>query len=76
MKESSLTINVYVDPGTDISAAFIQAVALASKCDVCVSFTFNGVTCIAFPNGSPSAGVMEFGESLKSDRPHKFAIAG
>jgi hypothetical protein len=75
MKESHLTVQVAVDPGTRIEDAFSEAVSLASKLDLCVTFNFNDVTCTAFPAGSPSEGVKEYSKSVGKDSRYKFAFA-
>ena len=50
---SSLWLTVEVAPGADISSTCDEAVALASKAEITIWFSFNGVKCLARPNDNP-----------------------
>lgn len=70
-----LSITVSVDPGTSIDDAFNEAVTLAGRVGVEIEFTFNGVSCHAFPYGDPQQGVKEFHDALLSKHQYKHAFA-
>lgn len=46
---SNLSITAEVLPGTDVTVAAREAVALANRLGVTVRYDFNGVLCIAVP---------------------------
>jgi len=71
----SISLKIECSPGSDITDAFQESVNLANKLNICIDFTFNGVYCMAKPNGVIRNGVEEYHEALKDKSQHKFARA-
>lgn len=59
-----ITIEVKIDPGCLITAAFEETLALANRLGVVISFEFNSVTCMAIPGGSAEAGMENYHEVI------------
>lgn len=55
-----MRIKVEMDAGTSINDAFVQAIRLAKKLEIKVDFNFNGVLCVAYPNGDAVKGADEY----------------
>lgn len=66
-----LSLKVEFTSGDIIANAFAEAVAIATKLDVCVEFKFNDVTCIAFPGGDWEAGAKMYHDRIS----HKYPVA-
>ncbi|HAO26766.1 MAG TPA: hypothetical protein DCQ68_01910 [Chryseobacterium indologenes] len=64
-----VTTKIEIDPGTTIHKAFVESIRIAKILKCKVQFVFNGVICIAHPNGSPDVGVESWqnthGKSVK-----------
>lgn len=75
MRNSSLSLTVEVDPGTEIVNAFKDAIALPNKLKCTVEFKFNEVTCMANPGSDPESGASSYYEAIQSKRTYKIAVA-
>lgn len=67
----SIEIQVVVSAGSDIETTCKEAITLASKLDLIISFNFNGVTVLAKPFVTPSKLVEKFRKELKKDSQYK-----
>ena len=72
---NNLTMKVEVIPGTDVSKAAEQAVALANRIGIAVEYNFNGVTCWARPGGDYEKLSEACYAKIGSNEKHKFATA-
>ncbi|HEX6171371.1 MAG TPA: hypothetical protein VFZ33_16905 [Chitinophagaceae bacterium] len=66
-----LTIKVEAQPGSEIEQTFQQAIELSKKLDCWIDFNFNGVHCMANPNGNPKTGAENYHKAIRSN--HKYA---
>lgn len=69
------TLKLECDAGSSIDSAFLTAIVIADKLDVCVEFIFNDVTCMAFKNGNIHKGVNEYYQKLNSTAKIKIATS-
>jgi len=72
---SNMTIKSEFDVGTSIENASKEAMRVSQMLNVCVEFNFNGVTCIAMPNGTPHMLSENYMKVLKSETQHKNAFS-
>lgn len=70
---SKIFIKVEATPGDDIGDAIVEAVALATRMQVCVEIPLNGVKVFAKPGADALALFRAWEHELGSRRPHKFA---
>lgn len=64
-----VTIEVRIQPGTDLKTAFEESIELAKRIGVYVDFKFNGVHCGTGPYGNAENGVKRFHEAINGDEP-------
>ena len=69
--KASIKIEIVV--GTDIEQAYKEAVRLATALNVYIEFDFNGVHCLAHPNGNPAVGAEHCRRVLAYGMEHAFA---
>jgi hypothetical protein len=69
----SLELHVDIFAGADIETTCKEAIELATKLNLIVTFNFNGVTVMAKPNVTPSKLVERWREELTRDSPYKIA---
>ena len=55
-----LTIKVRILGGATIESAFKEAIRLATELSCKIEFNFNGINCIAFPDGDYLKGVENY----------------
>ena len=72
---STLWLDVEVSPGSDISEACQDAIALAEQLGITIWFEFNGVKCGARPGDDWKRLAEVWNGCLQSDSPHKVACA-
>lgn len=70
-----MTIKAEFRAGDNIRAAFTEATRVALILSCRIEFNFNGVTCIAYPNGIPEKGVEEYQQEVKSKNKVKMAFS-
>lgn len=75
MTNNCMSIKVEMEPGATIENAAEQSCALATKLGCDIDFNFNGVHCVAQPNGDPKEMIGMFFLVLSSATSHKFAFA-
>jgi len=68
-----LTIKAEVTPWSEITEAFKKAIKVAKKLDCYVAFDFNGVHCVATPNGDAEKGSSQYHDAFQSKKKFKFA---
>lgn len=68
---TAVKLNAEVWGGTSLRAATEQLVRLAKRLETDVIASFNGVTLIAQPNGTPRDLEANWEEEMKSDRTYK-----
>ena len=70
-----ITIQAKIEPGSEISESFSNAIRIATTLSCCLEFVFNDVTCIAKPNGDAEKGVNAYYSALNTVSLHKYAIS-
>jgi len=62
-----LTIKVKVLGGATIESTFKEAIKLATKLGCKIEFNFNGVLCMAYPNGDYLKGIENYYYEIKKE---------
>lgn len=70
-----MTIKAEFIAGTEITQAFFEAIRVAKILNCNIEFQFNGVTCIAEPNGDHMKGSSNYNNSLESKVNFKIAFS-
>lgn len=70
---STIWLTVDVAPGTDITNACQDAVALANRTCITIWFDFNGVKCLARPGDNPEGIQASWRVEMKKDTPNRIA---
>lgn len=70
-----LTIKADPNAGDEIDKTFKEAVTLANKLQCYVEFNFNGVVCIACPDGNPEKGASAYHDAINTKGLHKIAMS-
>jgi len=70
-----LTIKAEAAPGAEIQQTFKEAIIIAKKLNCWVDFNFNGVQCMASPEGSDEKGAAAYHKAIQSERTYKFAVS-
>ncbi len=68
------TIKLEFHVGDDIDSSFVEATRIANLLGVNAEFQFNGITCVAVPNGVPLKGIAEYRQAIKSESPINMAF--
>lgn len=69
----SISLKVEPDPGSQINNVCNETIDLAKKLGLTVDFTFNGIHCMAQPEGTADKLVKNYWAASESNRPYKFA---
>lgn len=75
MDRNCIELEVKMFAGTSIENACKQSVELANKLDVCITFKFNGVLCMANSTTNADKLVEAWNEQMDSKSQYKIAVA-
>lgn len=64
---TGISLTVEFIPGTTIKEAYKQASKLANRINVSIKFIFNGIDCIASPEGDIEKGIKMYYNALDSE---------
>jgi hypothetical protein len=67
-------IKLEFNAGDDIKGAFTEAIRIAKQLNCFAEFNFNGVTCLAHPEGLADEGVEMYHRQVKQDSKYKVAV--
>lgn len=68
------TIELEFNAGADINDAFTEAIRIAKLLNCNVTFDFNGVMCLAHPEGIADEGIAMYHRYVKNDSTYKVAV--
>jgi hypothetical protein len=74
-KMARATIKLEFNAGDHIKDAFTEAIRIAKQLNCSAKFDFNGVTCLAHPEGLANKGVAMYNRQLKQDSKYRLAVA-
>lgn len=60
-----IIIKAQMTPGTTVFEAFDEAIKVAKKLECYIEFNFNGVICLAYPNGTAKRGEESYMQNIK-----------
>ena len=68
------TIKLEFNAGDDIKGAFTEAIRIAKQLNCFAEFDFNGVTCLAHPEGFADEGVAMYHRQIIQDSKYRIAV--
>jgi hypothetical protein len=71
----NITLKVEAGAGSTIKSVCNEAIDFATRNNIDVEFDFNGVICLAQPNGDPELLASNFKEELSGNSRFKYAIS-
>ena len=71
---ATATVKLEFNAGDDIKGAFTEAIRIAKQLNCYAEFNFNGVTCLAHPEGFADEGVAMYHRQLESGSKYPVAV--